>query len=57
MYNYNCSSNVIRIIGMNNPLIVSKCPCKDNIMYSVIKFTSLEEVFMSVALRLKKERS
>lgn len=41
-----------RIIGMRNELVVSKSPCRSNIMYMVVAFSSIEETFRPIAKRL-----
>lgn len=50
-------TDVSRIIGMRNELVVSKPPMKSNLMYAVVPFSTVEETFSSVAERLQKERS
>ena len=50
-------TDVARIIGMRNELVVSKPPMKSNLMYAVVPFSTIEETFSSVAERLQKERS
>ena len=47
--------DVSRIIGMKNEIVISKSPCKDNIMYMVVQFSTLEQTFHPIAQRLLKE--
>ena len=37
------------IIGLRDEVVVSKSPCKNNIMYVVVESTAIEEVFMPIA--------
>ena len=47
--------NISRVIGMQNELVISRSPCKDNIMYEVADFATVEETFMPFATKLKDE--
>ena len=47
---------VSSLIGFRDELVISKSPCKNNIMYTVIASAPIEEVFMPVAKRLYEER-
>ena len=47
--------SVSNILGMIKPKIVTVNPCKENIMYSVGKFVSVEES-LSPLLRRSKEK-
>ena len=49
--------DVSRIIGMRNELVVFRSPCKANIMYAVIEFSTIEETFLPMAERLQKQGS
>ena len=40
------------IIGLRDEVVVSKSPCKNNIMYVVVESAAIEEVFMPIAKRL-----
>ncbi len=44
-----------RVIGLRNELVVSKSPCKDNITYMVVDFSTVEDIFHPMASRLYKE--
>lgn len=44
-----------KVIGMRNELVVSKSPCKDNIMHVVVAYSTVEEVFSPVAHRLLEQ--
>ena len=43
-------------IGLRDELVISKSPCKNNIMYTVTASAPIEEVFMPIAKRLYEER-
>ena len=43
-------------IGLRDELVISKSPCRNNIMYTVIESAAIEEVFIPVAKRLYEER-
>ena len=45
------------IIGLRDEVVVSKSPCKNNIMYVVVESAAIEEVFMPIAKRLHEDRS
>ena len=47
---------VSSLIGLRDELVISKFPCKNNIMYTVIASAAIEEVLMPVAKRLYEER-
>ena len=47
--------NVSRIIGMKNELIISKLPCKENAVFSVTEYSSIEETFLPIAEKLCQE--
>ena len=47
---------VISILGMKDPHIVSICPSKDNIVYGVKEFKSVTETFDPILERLKSDR-
>ena len=48
--------SVTRAIGMHDPYILAKSPCKKNMMYSVSKFEALATTFKPVVEKLKSER-
>ena len=48
-------TQVSKIIGMRNELIISKSPSKENMMYAITEFSTLEETFSPIALRLRQE--
>ena len=48
---------VADIIGMQHLLIVAVSPCKENIMYTVSKFTSIKKTFEPLLTRITKERT
>ena len=45
------------IIGLRDEVIVSKSPCKNNIMYVIVESAAIEEVFMPIAKKLHEDRS
>ena len=45
------STQVSKIIGMRNELIISKSPSKENMMYANTEFSTLEETFSEVSPR------
>ena len=47
---------VTQTIGMRNPYILAKSPCKKNMMYAVSKFQDVPTTFKAVVERLKSER-
>ena len=49
--------SVTRTIGMRDPYILAKSPCKKNMMYSVSKFETVSTTFKPVDERLKLERA
>ena len=49
------SKTVSSLIGLRDELVISKSPCNNNIMYTVIASAPIEEVFMPVAKRLYEE--
>lgn len=44
------------IIGLRDEVVVSKSPCKNSIMYTVVASATIEEVFMPIARGLYKDR-
>ena len=48
---------VADIIGMQHPVIDAVSPCKENIMYTVSKFTSIKKTFEPLLTRITKERT
>ena len=48
---------VSHILGMKNPHIVARSPCKQNIMYAVSSFINVEESFNPIVTRLRVERT
>ncbi len=44
-----------KIIGMRDELVVSISPCKPNIMYSVIKFSTFTETFKPIVKKLLQD--
>ena len=48
--------SVTRTIGMRDPYILAKSPCKKNMMYFVSKFEALPTTFKPVVEKLKSER-
>ena len=49
-------TEVTRILGMRDELVVSMSPCKANIMYAVGTFTSISETFAPMLERLRTDR-
>jgi ATP-dependent DNA helicase RecQ len=49
-------TQLAELIGMKNPVMVVVSPCKPNIMYSVIKFTSIAENFCLLLQQLIQAR-
>lgn len=47
---------VTRIMGMTNPLEVLRSPCKPKMMYAVVPFATIAEVFYPVVERLRLQR-
>ncbi len=47
---------VARILGMRNTLTVAIPPCKRNIVYAVVQFTSVAETLSPLLDRVKRER-
>ena len=45
------------IIGLRDEVVVSKSPCKNNIMYVVVESAAIEEVFIPIAKRLHEDQS
>lgn len=43
-------------LGMIKPKIITVNPCKENIMYSVGKFVSVEETLSPIIEKIKRER-
>lgn len=50
-------ATVSKIIGLQNPFVLSLSPCKRNLVYAVGKFTSVEDCLEPVISRLKDKRS
>ena len=48
--------SITRTIGMRDPYILTRSPCKKNMMYSVSKFEAVPTTFKPVVERLKSER-
>jgi len=47
---------VSRILGMHIPTIISASPCKNNIMYAIAQYSSIEHTFQPLLLQLRTER-
>lgn len=45
-------TQVSHIIGMRNELIISKCPAKENVMFTAIELSTLEETFLPIVHKL-----
>ncbi len=48
---------VSRAIGLRNPYVLTRCPTKPNLIYSVGSFKSVEETFRALADKLKVQSS
>lgn len=44
----NTRDRITETLGMHHPKVISVCPCKSNIFYSVAQFTSLEDSFGTI---------
>ena len=49
--------SINRTIGMRDPYILAKSPCKKNMMYSISKLEAIPTTFKPVVERLKAERA
>ena len=49
--------SITRTIGMRDPYVLTKSPCKKNMMYSVSKFEAIPTTFKPVVERLKAVRA
>uniref|UniRef100_A0A1X7V2R8 Helicase ATP-binding domain-containing protein n=1 Tax=Amphimedon queenslandica TaxID=400682 RepID=A0A1X7V2R8_AMPQE len=54
-----CSSReeVQSLLGMKSPRVITMSPSKDNIKYSIEKFSTLDEVFTPLGKKLQSLRS
>ena len=48
---------VAEVIGLTDPLVISVCPCKPNIVYAMSSFISLPDTFDPLLHELKKKRT
>ena len=49
--------SVSRVLGLKSPFVLTKCPTKTNLMYSVSSFESVGVTFRKFADMLKRERT
>ena len=48
---------VAKILGMHLPKVIAVSPCKSNLMYSVVTYTSIRRTFMPLLKRLREDGS
>ncbi len=49
--------SVSKTIGLQNPYVIVRCPCKANIVYSVGTFSDVSDTFQPMVQRLKEQRT
>jgi len=50
-------TDICKVLGMRNPYILSRCPNRQNLIYSVGSFESVSTTFKQFAARLKQEKN
>lgn len=50
-------SSVSKTIGLISPYVMAVCPCKENLIYSVMKANNVNDSLQSLVEELKKQRA